>query len=326
VKLDVNYSKSVAEVFTDLAKFAIAAFKSVQVFSHVREESKHAPCIKDLPSWVPDLSFPAPGPVLYNPGCHYEDFWAAGATEARFRNIGNDPRTVVIKGYALDTMKSLGSLLRNPPTLSSKDSERCAVLRNWEDIVSEQAPCFTGEAIVEAYTWTLVADADMPGEGPYMYGCWASSVLGAEPSLYRDPQPGGPFSDASWNVLSKALQEACENAKADPDAVHLRDQGARVVNKDWGSYSMRYLVGMMDAAFDRRIFATRKRLLGLAPASAQVGDVLCVFLSGSTPFLLRPNEEGHSSYRLVGECYVHGMMHGKALKQEGLEVEEFILR
>jgi hypothetical protein len=29
---------------------------------------------------------------------------------------------------------------------------------------------------------------------------------------------------------------------------------------------------------------------------------------------------------LVGECYVHGIMHGEALKQEGLEVEEFILR
>ena len=83
MKLDVNYSKPVAEVLTDLARFAIAAFKSVQVFSHVREESKHAPRIKDLPSWVPDLSFPAPGPVLYNPGSRYEDFCAAGATEAK---------------------------------------------------------------------------------------------------------------------------------------------------------------------------------------------------------------------------------------------------
>ena len=97
-KVKAEYSKSISEVFTDLARFTIATYKSVQVFGHVREGSAEEPRLKDLPSWVPDLTYPASGPVLYGPGRHYEDFCAAGATEALFRNIVNVPRAIAVKG------------------------------------------------------------------------------------------------------------------------------------------------------------------------------------------------------------------------------------
>jgi hypothetical protein len=137
---------------------------------------------------------------------------------------------------------------------------------------------------------------------------------------------GDSASDVSPNVLAEALQKACERVKADPDAVRLRDQGARVTNQDWGSYSMRYLVGLMDAAFDRRLFATGKKYIGLAPASTQVADLVCVLSGGRTPFHLRPSEEYPGRHTLVGESYVHGIMHGEALQQDGLDMQEFILR
>lgn len=223
-------------------------------------------------------------------------------------------------------MGAYSKVLPLPPTLFSEDQEKCAILRNWEDIAAEQAPYITGEAIAEAYTWTLVAGANMPESGVYMYGCWASSVLGAEPTSYRNSELDDSASYVSPNVLSGALLEACERVKADPDAVRLRNQGACVVNQDWGSYSMRYLVGMMDAAFDRRLFATDKKYIGLAPASTQIGDLICVLPGGHTPFLLRPSEEYPGRYKLVGELYVHGIMHGEALQQNGLDMQEFILR
>ena len=228
------------------------------------------------------------------------------------------------KGYAVDTVTFLGSVLNSPPTIFSEDPAQRAVLRNWENIAVQQAPYVTGEAISEAYTWTLVADANMPDQGPHMYGCWASSVIGAEPSSYR--KYDDPASDSSPNILSEELEEECRKVKAEPEAVRLRDQGHREINHHWGSYSMRYLVGMIDAAFDRRLFASGNKYIGLAPAGTKVGDLVCVLLGGNTPFLLRPNEEQRDRCRLVGEWYVHGLMHGEALRRDGLELQEFILR
>jgi hypothetical protein len=40
-----------------------------------------------------------------------------------------------------------------------------------------------------------------------------------------------------------------------------------------------------------------------------------------TPFMLR--KEGEGEYRLIGECYVHGIMHGEAWNMEGLRPSEF---
>jgi hypothetical protein len=60
-----------------------------------------------------------------------------------------------------------------------------------------------------------------------------------------------------------------------------------------------------------RLITTDKGYFGLAPFSAEPGDKVCILYGGAVPFLLRPRGE---NYLLVGECYVHGIMHGEALE------------
>lgn len=58
----------------------------------------------------------------------------------------------------------------------------------------------------------------------------------------------------------------------------------------------------------------------LAPTAVKEGDVLCVLFGGATPYILRRHG---SSWLLVGECYVHGMMFGEGIEMiERGEVEE----
>jgi hypothetical protein len=45
--------------------------------------------------------------------------------------------------------------------------------------------------------------------------------------------------------------------------------------------------------------------MGLVPANAQVGDAIMVLYGASVPIALRKLS---ISYRLVGECYIHGAM------------------
>ncbi|KAF4456837.1 heterokaryon incompatibility (het-6OR allele) [Fusarium albosuccineum] len=72
----------------------------------------------------------------------------------------------------------------------------------------------------------------------------------------------------------------------------------------------------------RKGFTTTAGRLGVGSADAQVGDVVCVFLGGKMPFILRRADTGGKGvfYRFVGEAYVHGIMDGQAL-DEGRPLE-----
>ena len=53
--------------------------------------------------------------------------------------------------------------------------------------------------------------------------------------------------------------------------------------------------------------------LALLPGTAELGDKIAVLYGGKLPYILRKIGE---RWELVGECYVHGVMHGEAFKEE----------
>jgi len=61
----------------------------------------------------------------------------------------------------------------------------------------------------------------------------------------------------------------------------------------------------------------------LAPRHAEVNDIVCVLLGRPTPFALRRKENGQ--YRLIGECYVHGLMAGESMNMTDIPIEGFTL-
>jgi hypothetical protein len=66
----------------------------------------------------------------------------------------------------------------------------------------------------------------------------------------------------------------------------------------------------------RKLCSTTIRYLGWVPLNAESNDIICIFKWAITPFVLRPVDGGH--YILIGECYMHGIMHGEALNGGGL--------
>lgn len=63
---------------------------------------------------------------------------------------------------------------------------------------------------------------------------------------------------------------------------------------------------------NRRLLRTRRGMLAFGPASAQAGDQIWLIRDARTPFILHP-VPNDTTYTLVGDCYVHGFMHGEML-------------
>ncbi|KAK3300137.1 heterokaryon incompatibility protein-domain-containing protein [Chaetomium fimeti] len=73
-----------------------------------------------------------------------------------------------------------------------------------------------------------------------------------------------------------------------------------------------------------RVFVMEDGREGLGPAAAREGDVVVVLFGGVVPFVLRPcegEEGGGRFWRLVGECFVPGLMQGEAVERAGLLAE-----
>jgi len=84
-------------------------------------------------------------------------------------------------------------------------------------------------------------------------------------------------------------------------------------------------VSVQTATTGRVFFITEQGYMGLGPAHVEIGDDVAVLAGGHTPFILRPTQEKEidrdygvqQCYKLIGDCYVHGLMDGEAV--EGID-------
>lgn len=82
-----------------------------------------------------------------------------------------------------------------------------------------------------------------------------------------------------------------------------------------------------DIIDSKAVFATDGGLLGFTEEGCRVGDVVCVFLGGEVPFVIRRNSF-QPLFQLHGEAYVHGVMDVEGLQSkinECAQEQEFII-
>lgn len=71
-----------------------------------------------------------------------------------------------------------------------------------------------------------------------------------------------------------------------------------------------FLNAAVAACRERSCFRTGSGIRGLGPVDMKLGDCVYVLYRASMPFFVRPKG---SAFRLIGECYVHGLMHGPGI-------------
>ena len=63
-----------------------------------------------------------------------------------------------------------------------------------------------------------------------------------------------------------------------------------------------------------RLCLSEKGYLGVVPKESQISDVILIIEGLSTAWILRPHSG--ATFRLVGNCYIHGIMDGELIRGE----------
>jgi hypothetical protein len=114
------------------------------------------------------------------------------------------------------------------------------------------------------------------------------------------------------DVKRKLLDQAIKNSD------EIRRQQPSLVPQDT------LKAGFEKFALGRRFFITKKGYFGLGPQKLEPGDRVAVFFGSGVPFVLRkcPAVGGRRAWRIIGECYVQGIMQGQVIQEWELGTSE----
>ena len=106
------------------------------------------------------------------------------------------------------------------------------------------------------------------------------------------------------------LEKCVERTEGDLIAHHDDDTGGH----DAPAAILELYSRIRDVTWNRKLFRGKDDLLGLVPADARVGDLICILFGCSVPVVLRASRlKSLDSFYLVGECFAYGYMDGEAI-------------
>jgi hypothetical protein len=172
-------------------------------------------------------------------------------------------------------------------------------------------------AAIEAYRYGRVPIRErIPG---WQASCAAASTL-------QSYATGETVQEALWRTLSWNV-EATDRHSAPMETSQVFESWHRAIMSDLANGEERPPPNQF--YFSRRVNSTApvcvtlKGFLTSVPYTTQAGDCIAVLAGGRVPFVLRPTRD---HYRLIGPCYVHGIMNGEAFPEDDDDLEWFSIR
>lgn len=137
---------------------------------------------------------------------------------------------------------------------------------------------------------------------------------------YRETLVAGWF---EHQMIKFGFNSIFENSLIQRMALECRSQAD--VNEVWDRasptdprFATEFKRRISDVLIGRSFCITKSGLIGLIPNDSKPGDIVAVIHGLPTPYIIRRKRE---NFVLVGECYIHGIMYGEALKFPGTTTE-----
>lgn len=333
-----DYAMPIEQVFADAARSLMLSYQSLDLLSHVQDASLTKTL--NLPSWVPDYTVGLqPYPLRFRGKCH----WSASGSLRWEPNVELLKENLLeVQGFYVDNVSETSLLptqseyqegegrVSSSETLKPGSSATLA----WASTVSltlslppdYAALALSGRRItrIEALWRTLVANTySREHPAPSFAGrLFIDYVVNLQIRQSLAHWPNNLDFQAHHDLTSEVKAPSWHQlfaSEPEHSAYGLQAYKQRftdIMEKIFsGTYSpigLAQLQHEIEASSGsvRRIFRTRSGLLGTGPRSIREGDEVWILAGANVPFVLRRVESDNNRHTLVGEAYVHGLMHG----------------
>ncbi|UJO20196.1 uncharacterized protein CLAFUR5_10296 [Fulvia fulva] len=312
-RLHTDYSLPYIDTYRMFARACIEGEQNLEVLHWCGNDSwttgHTRPFEEDQPSWVPDLSF---SKRVMN-ARHEPDYNAHGATKPEV-SFPDDGRVLTAKGVLFDILDGVGGNRVREDDFSQAN-----------DIVSSTSNANgygSTEAAAEAFWRALLGNRDRAGQtAPASYSCLLDSLIMEDPASSPPPDDSEFPQDLLWHVHLFFKRHADFVLCGRPLRDYFRDHGSFADAPDRrvaliehfrteGEQYFNPFRRMMDFMWSRRFAQTKDGYIAVVPNLAKPGDVIAVLYGSSYPILLRPFR---GKYKVVGHCFVQGIMDGEVL-------------
>lgn len=297
IHIDIDYTAPISKTYRDIAVALLRdphTKNPLDVLSTVfREPSFSRP---HLPSWVPDWNTTGRTACLSLDG---KDCFSAGRDTQPYFQLRNSDRVLDAEGILFDSVVSQSHHLRMRSFLPGHCGDldhnyRSPIIDIWNELCSNKQNLYpTGIPSWKAYCDTLTAENFL----------WYSR--GREHPYIPDGNLEHSLA-LLWNLCSQNGIESLVPAKLSTN--HLKSALAATKDEEMSVLFFQEQASMV--CRHRRFFITGNGYYGLGPHNMQPQDKLAVLFGAHVPFILRPFG---NRWKLVGECYVNGIMHGEAI-------------
>ena len=291
-QLRIDYTLPVLEVYTGFVKAVIHVTKRLDIICQSRADLSTE---QAYPSWVPDWQrkIQVVGDLRGYTGPK-ANFNASGDTTAmaEFSERGQ----LMCRAFKIDAVDGIGC-----PVSPNPGGE--------DDVVqsSQHHHAYSNKEGLDTALWrTLVANRSQSGEPA---PDWFRTLLEI-PMLPRG-RPHDVGDEVIYEIFD-SFRECTGTFRI--FGYDLASFFPYKSDRELGDATILQQLGVMSRAvnvlFGRKLMTTARGFLGLAPEGLQKGDSLWILLGCSVPVALRSCGD---YYKLVGECYVHGVMEGEAM-------------
>ena len=277
--LEIDYFESTPTVYCRTALLLIHQGFEIELL----HEAACCPFLEGLPTWAPNWAGERVLRSLTRCNDNPRSSFAATSPARKQIKVSLDERILHVRSICVDRIEAMTEPLTGDGTSSepflARHMDVWQFCKNSETLLLDHAPDLrygSAEHIAEAHWRTLVCD------------------------MKRDTSTQGYLTrpaPSSFGDLYHAFMRIFEPASEGKSSARPK--------------TFPFFTAVELLAGGKRFCVTKDGYVGLIPLRARRGDVICVLLGATVPFVIRKKSNGN--FLLIGECYIHGLMDGEAL-------------